>query len=83
MKDKSYYNNLLHDHICVVVFTKKNGERRVMRCTLLQNVVESISHGFTTRTVTVPDHQVRCIDVDKQEWRSFDIADVISFNIEE
>lgn len=79
---KQDYNDLLKQHLCEVVFTKKNGDQRVMKCTLKQDVINSISTPkHTSRTVTVPDHQVRCVDTEKMEWRSFDLADVISFKV--
>lgn len=83
MNDKSYYNNLLHDHICVVVFTKKNGEERTMRCTLQQHIINEMNLNPVGGGSVVPDHQVRCIDVDKQAWRSFNVDSVTSFKIEE
>lgn len=76
--EKSYYNALLHTSVCTVVFEKKDGTERTMNCTLQQDQLPKSS--ATTRTVTVPDTQVRCFDVDKQEWRSFNIDSVISFD---
>lgn len=78
--NKQEYNQLLQNNICTVVFTKKNGEERVMKCTLKPEIIEEVnSPKHTSRTVNVPESQVRCIDIEKKEWRSFNIDSVISF----
>lgn len=86
MHDKPFYNNLLHENICVVVFTKKNGEERTMRCTLKKEAIDAVAAAkggkATDRIVSVPDHQVRVVDLDKNDWRSFDVDSVITFTIE-
>ena len=38
--DKQQYNEMLKKNICIVVFTKKNGEERTMRCTLQDYIIE-------------------------------------------
>lgn len=75
--DKSWYNNLLHENVCVVVFEKKDGTERTMLCTLKGDLLPPSSG--TTKTVVVPDTQVRCFDIQKNEWRSFNTDSVISF----
>ncbi|RWZ83493.1 MAG: DUF2693 domain-containing protein [Hydrotalea sp. AMD] len=76
---KDWYAERLRDNICVVVFEKTDGTERTMICTTKSDQVPPA--GATTRTVTVPDHQVRTFDIQKQEWRSFNVGTVISFDI--
>ena len=74
-----FYTDLLHDNVCVCVFEKVDGTKRTMICTLQSDqlpIKES-----TGSTYVVPDYQVRCFDVQKQAWRSFNIDSVISFEI--
>lgn len=78
MKTKHEYQTILRNNICVVEFTKKDGTNRSMICTLKQDKLPASS--ATSRTVTVPDHQVRVFDIQKQDWRSFNVDTVVSFN---
>lgn len=76
---KEWYNQQLHEHVCVVEFEKADQSLRTMICTLKSDQLPAPS--ATARTVTVPDHQVRVFDVQKQEWRSFNVGTVVSFNV--
>ena len=61
----------LKEHVVTVVFTKKNGEKRVMNCTTNLDTIPSESHPKGTGTQNWSDEAKRVFDVDKQEWRSF------------
>jgi hypothetical protein len=74
-------NEILHDHMVNVKFTKVNGTIRNMKATLMPEVVNKISRGATGSTRTVPDHQICCIDTEINEWRSFTIDSIIEFNV--
>jgi len=76
---KSDYNRMLQDRICTVVFQKKDGSERLMKCTLQQDIIESNGLTPVGGGSVVPDQQVRCIDIEKMAWRSFNIDSVISF----
>ncbi len=78
--NKQDYSNALHNGICTVVFRKKNGELRTMRCTLESAYIDTNGLTPVGGGASGPDTQVRCVDVDKNEWRSFNIDSVISFN---
>jgi hypothetical protein len=77
---KSDYVEMLRRGNCIVVFEKKDHTYRTMNCTLDINVIES--NGLTPiwGGSIVPDYQVRCIDIDILQWRSFNIDSIISFN---
>jgi hypothetical protein len=82
---------MLHTGECVVEFTKVNGEVRTMPCTLNEALIPASVH--TTNTDNAIDFptpkkekkqnpdvmSVWCLD--KKEWRSFRIANVISAKI--
>jgi hypothetical protein len=73
--------NALTTGVCVVTFTKKNGEERVMRCTQNMDTIPSEKHPIGTG-VTYTDNQVRVFDLDKSEWRSFRKDSIISVVVE-
>jgi hypothetical protein len=76
-------SELLHTGECVVEFTKVNGEVRAMPCTLKAELiplapVKVLEEGQAPKEKkSNPDvMSVWCLD--KKEWRSFRIANVIS-----
>ena len=77
---KSDYTKMLHNGICTVVFQKKDGSERLMKCTLQQDIIESNGLTPVGGGSVVPEQQVRCIDIEKMAWRSFNIDSVVSFN---
>ena len=71
---------LLHTGECVVEFTKVNGEVRAMPCTLKTELIPPapVVEGKETK-VKKPNPDVMNVwCLDKKEWRSFRIANVIS-----
>jgi hypothetical protein len=71
---------MLNEGICEVTFTKVNGEVRVMPCTLQADLLPVVSVEKLKESKerhTAPDNlSVWCTD--KNEWRSFKIANVTS-----
>ncbi len=71
----------LHAGPCVVTFTKVNGEKRIMPCTLKEGLIPVVP----TLTDVVPSKAprkenfdtIRVFCTDKQEWRSFRVDSVI------
>lgn len=63
-----------------VVFTKNNGEQRVMRCTLNPTYLPEETSSTKSKK-TVNDEVVSVWDLDKNSWRSFrlDSIEFISF----
>lgn len=65
---------LLQKQNCKVTFIKKNGERRVMLASLNPDLVKDRILGTGRK---VPEHIIPVIDLEKDEWRSFDINSVV------
>ncbi len=85
-------SDLLHTGECVVEFTKINGEVRTMPCTLNEALIPPAPvHETNTdnpidfpvpkkeKKVNLDVMNVWCLD--KKEWRSFRIANVISAKV--
>lgn len=73
----------LHDGIRLVTFTKTNGDKRVMRCTLKKEILaRAVRDDLLEETVTSTKRKIKSVDtlsvfdVDKIEWRSFRIDSV-------
>ena len=81
---KPEFNAILAENYVEVIFTKADGSSRRMLATLKPEIIAHVAHkngNSTGRVVTVPDHQIRCIDAELGEWRSFRIDSITSFNI--
>ena len=64
--------------IAEIVFTKRDGSERRMVGTLLPVHVEDKILGSGKQ---VPDHLVPLIDLEKNQWRSFDINSLKEFKV--
>lgn len=72
-------SELLHNNVLEVTFTKTNGDRRVMRCTLKEDLLEP-KPGVTIvepKPVQTNFETIKVFDLDKSAWRSFRIASVL------
>lgn len=68
----------LQENKCIVDFTKVNGEKRVMYCTLRE---EDIPEDKKPKSSSFShDTTVRAFDIIKQEWRSFRVDNLVSIN---
>ena len=72
--------NKLKVSTCKVVFTKKDGSTREMKCTLQEDV---IAPHFTssTKPVQLNEEVISVIDTDIDEWRRFRVDSVQSFEV--
>ena len=68
-------SELLKSSICKVTFEKIDGTLREMKCTLMENAIETYER-ITDRTKPANDSVVSVWDIDKQSWRSFRIDSV-------
>jgi len=79
-------SELLHTGECVVEFTKINGEVRTMPCTLNELLIPPAPIKVLTEG-EIPNVKKENLEVmsvwclDKKEWRSFRIANVISAKV--
>ena len=68
--------HLLHEHDCEVTFTKVDGSERTMPCTLREAAMpqRDAEKFHQTRLYKPETLSVFCLD--KNEWRSFRVANV-------
>jgi hypothetical protein len=78
-------SELLHTGECVVEFTKVNGEVRTMPCTLKAELIppQPVVEGKEPKTKKPNPDVMSVWCLDKKEWRSFRIANVISAKAKE
>jgi len=71
----------LRQCICEVTFTKKDGEERVMNCTLASGIIPSVHQpsGESKKEIKENLDVIRVFDVDKVGWRSFRVDAVKKF----
>ena len=77
---KQDISELLKSNICFVTFEKVDGTLREMKCTLMENAIETYER-VTDRTKPVNDSVLSVWDVDKNSWRSFRIDSVKSVEV--
>ena len=76
--DRNILLEALTKHECTVTFTKVNGETRVMPCTLKEDVIPKQEPKGTKK----PNESVVSVwCLDKQEWRSFRVDNVVDLEI--
>ena len=81
--NREQLSKLLHTDECVVEFTKVNGEVRSMPCTLKAELIPStpikvLAEGEIPKVKKENPEVLSVWCLDKKEWRSFRIANVIS-----
>ena len=79
-------SELLHTGECMVEFTKVNGEVRSMPCTLKAELippapVKVLAEGEVPKVKKENPEIMSVWCLDKKEWRSFRIANVISAKV--
>jgi len=76
---------LLHTGECVVEFTKVNGELRTMPCTLKADLIPPtpVVEGKVVKEKKPNLDVISVWCLDKKEWRSFRLANVISAKVKE
>ena len=76
--DRNILLEALTKHECTVTFTKINGETRVMPCTLKEDLVPKQEPKGTKK----PNEAVVSVwCLDKREWRSFRVDNVVDLEI--
>ena len=76
--DRNILIEALTKHECTVTFTKVNGETRVMPGTLREDVIPTVEHKGTKKP---NDSVVSVWCLDKREWRSFRVDNVVDLQI--
>jgi hypothetical protein len=73
------YKDELRKGICEITFQKKNGDIREMVCTLSMNHIPEDKQPKGTGTEKPSKDAIAVWDVRKEDWRSFRIDSVITF----
>lgn len=80
--------DILHNNVCNVVFHKVTGERRDMRCTLMESMIPDQKDKGTTNNLNtghirdVNPTVMVVYDLAKNDWRSFRIENLVSITPE-
>ncbi len=76
---KSDIVSALQSNVCDVKFTKVNGEDRLMRCTLKEDLIpEPVASDTEVNRNRKPNESVQVVwDLEKVGWRSFRVDSVI------
>lgn len=75
----------LHKGVCRVVFTKTNGEERIMLCTLREDFLPEREYDrfIAVSTSHKPKRPVNVLsvwDIEVQDWRAFKVETVKEWN---
>lgn len=73
-------NNLLKRKILKITFKKKDGSERIMKCTLLEDMVPFYEKK-TERVKKVNEDVLAVWDLDKDAFRSFKLDSVIDYQV--
>lgn len=71
------------NHKVQVVFTKVNGDKRTMNCSLHKDIIpaDKLPMESTTSPKTKNTSIVSAWDIDSDGWRSFKVANVINIEV--
>ena len=72
----TYLRELLINNECEVTFTKVDGTKRVMPCTLDPSRLPAAKVTESKKEKAVNDHVLSVFCTDKKEWRSFRVLNV-------
>lgn len=75
---REQFTKYLREGVITVGFTKKNGEDRVINCTLINIPADKQPKG------EAPERKgtsLAVFDVDKQDWRAFNLENVYSLEV--
>ena len=84
-EEKNWLRSVLKDSVVTITFTKKDGDERVIKATLKEDLIpeDMFPKGTSTRKKSEESQSV--FDVEKDEWRSFrwDSVKQLNFSIGE
>lgn len=72
--NKQSVMNFLTSQTCDILYKKKDGTERVVKATLQESIVPK-----TSGTGTQSDSNVTVFDVERQQWRTLIIDNIIHF----
>ena len=72
----------LRNNVCEVIFIQKNGDERVMNCTLMEAHLPTSQTETNGKSKKVENKEILVVwDLDKQAWRSFRLDSMVRFSI--
>ena len=77
--DKAHFKKLLSENIVSVLFTKKDGTKRAMLCTLMSDHLPLVDkrEGDEVKVIKKQsEDSIAVWDIEKKAWRSFRIDSV-------
>jgi hypothetical protein len=79
-EEKNWLRAILQEGVVSITFTKKDGDERVIKATLKEDLIpfDMIPKGTSTRKKSEESQSV--FDVEKDEWRSFRWDSIKGFN---
>lgn len=77
--NKNEIEGLLKTNTCEIVFTKTNGEKRVMKCTLLESALPPFNE--TSRKKTSNPDIIPVYDLENKDWRSFRTDSLVEIKV--
>lgn len=86
MMNQQEIKDALHTNVCTVTFTKVNGDERVMRCTLKEDVLPAQTdlEEHIQKKAKTPNPDVLAVyDVTAEGWRSFRWDSIKDFKVEQ
>ena len=72
---------MLQSNVCEVTFTKVDGSVRVMPCTLKEDILPAAVEKEGKRTKAPNEANISVWCTDKNEWRSFKVANVTEVKV--
>ena len=74
MMNRDGYIQQLTERVCTVTFKKKSGEQRVMKATLLPDVIPEVKNSRDAGT-----NYITVYDVENEGWRTIIVNTIESF----
>ena len=71
----------LKDNHCTVTFIKKNGDERIMKCTLDEDVLPESTISENKQEKALNETILPVWDLDKNSWRSFRLDSIVDIVI--
>lgn len=82
MFERELLKEALEHNIVEVTFNKVDGTKRVMQCTLMEDVIPSTIPTLETKQPRPVNPNVLNVwDINKRDWRSFRVANVTNYNL--
>lgn len=86
---RQYMIDNLRRNVCKVTFRKKDGDQRIMKCTLRSDLIEAADRvpkgvdnvADAAEKATQDENIIRVLDTEKGEWRGFIIANIEEFEV--